>query len=302
MDRLLRLRAMTLTQFCTLAAGAFLTLAHVAVADNGDWNVGTAGKIYTTNHTVGINTTTFGSSRLQVNGNMAIGYSANTSSPTNGLNVSGNLQIGGGAPSTYTSLWINRGPSNQDGVVTVVGAGPNTAGYEIYKYTAATGYQRKWYMFCSQNTNPTYWPEDDLVFASCTPAWAERVFFKPDGRVGIGTRFPQSKLAVNGTITAKEVNVTVSGWSDFVFDSSYALKPLNEVEKSIKLHKHLEGIPTAKEVAANGVSVGEMQAKLLQKTEELTLYLIALQKQNDATMALNRALGARVAELEKSRQ
>ena len=100
-----------------------------------------------------------------------------------------------------------------------------------------------------------------------------------NGNVGIGTASPQSKLAVNGTITAKEIIVSSTGWSDFVFDENYKLKSLNEVEEFIKANKHLPEIPNAKMVEENGVAVGEMQSKLLQKIEELTLYVIELKKE-----------------------
>ena len=98
-----------------------------------------------------------------------------------------------------------------------------------------------------------------------------------DGNVGIGTTNPTQKLSVNGTVQAKEVIVD-SGWSDFVFDESYKLKALSETEAFIKTEKHLPGIPSAKEVAKQGVSVGEMQAKLLAKIEELTLHVIEQEK------------------------
>jgi hypothetical protein len=98
--------------------------------------------------------------------------------------------------------------------------------------------------------------------------------------VGIGTDDPQSELAVNGTITAKEVVVTLDGWSDFVFSSDHNLMPLSNVEQHIKTNKSLPGIPTEKEVLENGVSLGEMQAKFLEKIEELTLYVIDLKKEN----------------------
>ena len=114
------------------------------------------------------------------------------------------------------------------------------------------------------------------------------VFFLLDasGNVGIGTANPQSKLAVDGTVSTKEVVVTDVGWSDFVFEDDYALMPLEEVERYIDEHGHLPEIPTAAEIQANGAKLGEMQAKLLQKIEELTLYLIEQQQQ--------------IAELEKS--
>ncbi|MDR0733150.1 MAG: hypothetical protein LBF08_03695 [Dysgonamonadaceae bacterium] len=94
------------------------------------------------------------------------------------------------------------------------------------------------------------------------------------GNVGIGTTNPQNKLDVNGTIRAKEIKVQ-TGWADFVFNDDYCLKPLSEVNSFIKANKHLPEIPSATEVDANeGVNLGEMQVKLLQKIEELTLYLI----------------------------
>jgi hypothetical protein len=97
----------------------------------------------------------------------------------------------------------------------------------------------------------------------------------PSGSVGIGTANPTHKLAVNGTIKAKEVIVETTGWSDYVFAGDYALAPLAEVEAHIKEHKHLPGIPSATQVAEQGVSVGDMQARLLAKIEELTLHQIA---------------------------
>jgi len=107
----------------------------------------------------------------------------------------------------------------------------------------------------------------------------ERLRINPTGNVGIGTTNPTQKLSVNGTIRAKEVIVD-TGWSDYVFEDSYRLAPLSEVESHIKANKHLPGIPSAAEVAEHGVSMGDMQSKLLAKIEELTLYMIELKKEN----------------------
>jgi hypothetical protein len=108
----------------------------------------------------------------------------------------------------------------------------------------------------------------------------EKVRVNAAGNVGIGTTNPTHKLAVNGMIKAKEVIVETTGWSDYVFADDYALAPLAEVEAHIKEHKHLPGIPSVAQVAEQGVSVGDMQARLLAKVEELTLYVIELKKEN----------------------
>lgn len=102
------------------------------------------------------------------------------------------------------------------------------------------------------------------------------------GSVGIGTTDTQGyKLSVNGVIRAKEIKVE-SNWADFVFDENYALPSLEEVASHIKENKHLPGIPSASEVAEEGVNLGDMNVKLLQKIEELTLYTIRQQEMIDA--------------------
>ena len=73
-----------------------------------------------------------------------------------------------------------------------------------------------------------------------------------------------------------------TGWADFVFDKEYKLRSLEEVKAHIDEYKHLPDIPTEAEVKENGVSLGEMQAKLLQKIEELTLYVIKQDEKNKA--------------------
>ncbi len=97
--------------------------------------------------------------------------------------------------------------------------------------------------------------------------------------VGIGTTSTGShKLAVEGSIGAREVRVEPEGWSDFVFEDDYKLRTLEEVEVYLSVNKHLPEIPSAKEVTENGINLGDMNAKLLQKIEELTLYMIAMNK------------------------
>jgi len=96
------------------------------------------------------------------------------------------------------------------------------------------------------------------------------------GSVGIGTTDPKGyKLAVAGNMIAESVKVKLQNtWPDYVFAKSYQLLTLQQTEKHIKEKGHLPGIPSAKEVEAEGINLGEMNVKLLQKIEELTLHLI----------------------------
>jgi hypothetical protein len=124
------------------------------------------------------------------------------------------------------------------------------------------------------------------------------LYLKAGGNVGIGTSNPLAKLSVNGTgtfngkVKCTEVEVLLAAWPDFVFESGYNLRPLSEVENFINTNKHLPDVPSADEVITNGASLGQMNSTLLQKVEELTLYMIQLQKENDA-------LKVRVSNLEK---
>ncbi|WP_214228806.1 hypothetical protein [Pedobacter sp. B4-66] len=108
---------------------------------------------------------------------------------------------------------------------------------------------------------------------------AERMRISNNGNVGIGTAKPNAKLAVNGNIRAHEIKVETANWPDYVFAKDYQLPSLQKTEQHIKEKGHLPDIPSAEEVKANGVDLGEMNAKLLKKVEELTLYLIDQKKE-----------------------
>ena len=104
-----------------------------------------------------------------------------------------------------------------------------------------------------------------------------------NGNVGIGTQALSGyRLAVDGKIRTREVRVDNDNWADYVFKPDYELPSLEEVKRHIDEKGHLINIPSAKEVHANGFELGEMNRLLLEKIEELTLYMIEQDKQQKA--------------------
>lgn len=116
----------------------------------------------------------------------------------------------------------------------------------------------------SGNRKIKFWTEGGAEFA---------------GTMGIGTTAnPLYRLSVNGIVRSTEV-VVETGWADYVFEKNYRLLPLEEVEKFIQQNKHLPNIPSAKEIESNGLQVGNTQKRMMEKIEELTLYVIELKKE-----------------------
>jgi len=151
-----------------------------------------------------------------------------------------------------------------------------------------------------------YPTDTTLVLASGTNS-NEHLLLQPasnHGNIGLGTYSPKSKLHVNGSVAigptdmvpATGYKLSVAGkviceearvqirndWPDYVFEPTYKLTPLHELETILKKQKHLPNVPSAKEVKAEGFDLGSMNAKLLEKIEELTLYLIELKKENQS--------------------
>ena len=127
---------------------------------------------------------------------------------------------------------------------------------------------------------------DGLRSLSLRAGDQERIFINQNGNVGVGTNSADSKLTVAGNIHSKEVKVSLTAGADFVFEDSYELRSLEETENFIKQNKHLPEIESESEMLSNGLLVGEMNIKLLQKIEELTLYLIEQNKQNQEQQKL----------------
>lgn len=141
-------------------------------------------------------------------------------------------------------------------------------------------------------------PDGTTQTTAASSPWATsgtNIYNTNSGGVGIGTStLGTAKLAVEGKIEAREVVVTTaSPFPDFVFEAGYQLPPLESVEKGIKSAGHLPGFPSAGEVGKAGLDLGKMQLKLVQKTEEIMLYLIQLQKENDDLKARLASLSGR---------
>lgn len=118
------------------------------------------------------------------------------------------------------------------------------------------------------------------------------------GNMAIGTSTPANgyRLSIDGKIIAEELRVqTSAAWPDYVFNHDYDLMPLEILDQSIKENGHLPGIPKAEVIDAEGFDTGEMQRKMMEKIEELTLYLIDLKKENDK-------LKDRIEKLESNKQ
>ena len=109
------------------------------------------------------------------------------------------------------------------------------------------------------------------------------------GNIGMGTNTPGAKLEVNGNIVSqgdiesKKVKVSANpgDWPDYVFEPTYELGTLNSLEQYIQANKHLPEVPSAKEVGEQGIDLGNMDATLLKKIEELTLHLIEINKKQE---------------------
>jgi hypothetical protein len=128
-------------------------------------------------------------------------------------------------------------------------------------------------------------------------AWRPLVLNPNGANVGIGTTTPTSTLTVNGTISAKEIKVTASG-ADYVFEDGYKLRPLDEVAEFVARERHLPDIASAKVMQAEGMLVSEAVTRQLAKIEELTMYVIALHRENRRLAAENVTFERRLKALE----
>ncbi|MCD0475407.1 hypothetical protein LPB87_13500 [Flavobacterium sp. EDS] len=174
----------------------------------------------------------------------------------------------------------------------IQGAGMN-AGIHLSKTDGVTS---SWYLHPGRLGNGEFSIGDDMLY---------RLVINNQGNIGIGTISPSYKLDVVGTIRAREIKVDLNG-ADFVFEETYKLMPLSELEKFVKNKKHLPEIQSANEMEENGTDLGVLTSKLLQKIEELTLYtidqnkkIIELEKRNETIEELKQILKLQNEKIEK---
>ena len=194
------------------------------------------------------------------NGNIGIG----TTNPAQKLEVNGSA--------TFNGAIISSSSDNSGGVIQLRNPSKTSNGlastWMIYNMTGGYG------------NSLQFWAYDNIGCAGgmCT----NRFTIMDNGNVGIGTTNPTSKLTVAGNIASREVKVTVDAGADFVFEKDYDLPSLESVDKFIKENKHLPEIASAAEMKKEGMNLSEMNIKLLQKIEELTLYTIEQNKRIEA--------------------
>lgn len=192
-----------------------------------------------------------------------------------------------GNQTTGNSTFFVTAGNGSDGASHLKLSGPNSSsqGY--------IGYISGWNITNSNNISHEF-----IVRQNGNNNLVQAMAIRQNGQVSIGQQVPSTlhndaKLSVDGKLVSKSVYVTPPNtWADFVFEPSYKRLPLPSLEEYLQLNKHLPNIPSAKEVMTKGYSLGEMDTKLLQSVEELTLYVIELGKQNTQ-------LQARIVELEK---
>ena len=221
---------------------------------------------------------------------------SNNGSLTEAMEITGEGNVGIGIVSPISKLHIqgaNLGNNMGDRIRHVTfqngcGTGGNTSYIDVYSYRNASG--DNWFTASSRiqqtiDGSPMGFLEfnppnmrNGLSLGTNNQA---QLYINDAGQVGIGTNDTKGyRLAVNGNAIFESIKVKLNAnWPDYVFHKSYSLLPLPEVEKFILQNNHLPEVPSATEVAKNGLDVGDNQAILLKKIEELTLYLIEQDKQ-----------------------
>lgn len=214
-----------------------------------------------------------------------------TTSPSEKLQVDGNILIGGWSPGVSGSgaLKFIAGPTGQgaiyltsDGKLYIDGyAGFPVSTYALEIRSSIQGPVRFQYgdlTLAREAAVDTYIRSTSQDLRLEPGTGYNTLINTASGNVGIGTTTPQAKLAVNGDIFSKKIKVTQIGWPDYVFHDGYRLITLHELEEYVKHNHHLPEVASAEKVEEEGLDIGDNQVVLLKKIEELTLYLIEQNK------------------------
>jgi hypothetical protein len=245
------------------------------------------------------------------NGNMGVGGFSGPGTPQGRLDV-----IGAGTTSATNTFMLRN--SIGDTLMRMRDDGRMGIGYNGVSYGRTLNMGGTGINFYTANEaafGGAIFPTDTSLVIWSNSGANNYLILQPSwGNTGIGTYSPNAKLHVNGTqliggtsariatgyqlsvvgkIIAEEVKVQLyAAWPDYVFSNNYKLMPLDQLEQSINANKHLPNIPAAAEVEKNGIMLGDMNRKLMEKVEELTLYIIDLNKKNNV-------LAEKVEQLEK---
>lgn len=221
---------------------------------------------------VGINTTPSTADFLTVNG---------TTNLKGNTTIVGNLTLN--KLMDFSTREINANSTLRGLTINVNSHPTNGSSIEMYAKDNADATRKGSIRFISHGNSG-----EGMVFLNYDPAistWKCTMTITNDNKVYIGNVKPSGQFAnyafgVDGNIVCKRAVVQITDWADFVFKPDYKLMPLAEVETFVKQNHHLPNIPSKKDVLEKGMDVSEMNKLLLQKIEELTLYMIELKKEN----------------------
>ena len=231
------------------------------------------------------------------NGNMGVGGFSGPGVPLGRLDV-----IGAGTTSSTNTFLLRN--SAGDTIMRVrddgrMGIGYNTSTYGRTINLGGTGIN--FYTSNEAAFGGAVFPTDTSIVIWSNSNANNYLVLQPSwGNTGIGTYTPNAKFHLNGAqlignnsqriATGYELSVdgdviaesfvtqNSTSWPDYVFEDNYHLMPLSDLEKSIRKNKHLPNVPSAADIEKNGINLGQMSSALLEKVEELTLYIIQLEK------------------------
>lgn len=222
----------------------------------------------------------------------------------------GYIGIGTKNPDTYLSITQSTSSGNYGGYPAIEVNNPNTTGNAVSALVLRSGTVSAAGLVgaigglqCKSIDNATQltWLRSYAAAYPIYIGYNQTDLAVNNGKVGIGTTNPVEKLSVEGTILAKKVKVSQASadWPDYVFNEDYPLMPLDSVEAFIQANGHLPEIASADEVLNDGIDLGDNQTKLLQKTEELTLYLIGQDKKIKQLTEQNKQLNQQISQIDE---